>query len=178
MTPSHTASVLCKLLLLGWALGRESACKPFNSCFSVCSPVGLWKQAPRVLKTDAWKACLSEAGAKSWELGVGHEPFTPRGEALGLRSFLPVGGWANGEVYGKTAPVRPAALTWAFASVLTQLSGCLGPFCRRLFSKWLWVRCVLRRSWVQNLPVLPSWRPAILCFLFLPFPAFFWINWF
>ena len=157
----------------------ESVCKPFNSCFSVCSPLGLWKQAPLVLKTDAWRACLSEAGVKSWELGVGYEPFSPRGEPLGLRSFLPVGGWAGGEVYGKTAPVHPAGLTVGLrfcADVDELLSGCAGPFRRGLFSKWLWVPCVLRRSRVQNLPVLPSWRPTVLCFLFLPFPAFFWIN--
>ena len=58
------------------------------------------------------------------------------------------------------------------------LSARAGPSWRRLFSKWLWVPRVLLRSPVQNLPVLPSWRPTMLCFLFLPFPAFFCINWF
>ena len=135
----------------------ESVCKPFNSCFSVCSPLGLWKQAPLVLKTDAWRACLSEAGVKSWELGVGYEPFSPRGEPLGLRSFLPVGGWAGGEVYGKTAPVHPAGLTVGLrfcADADELLSGCAGPFrgrARRRRGGFAWARarllpCTARRA--------------------------------
>lgn len=150
MTPSHTDG-LSALQTAASGLGpgvTESACKPSNSCFSVCSPLGLRKQAPLVLKTDAWRACLSEAGVKSWELGVGYEPFTPWGESLGLRSFLLVGGWANGKVYGKTAPVHPAGLTVGLrfcADADELLSGCAGPFWRGLFSKWLWVRCVLGR---------------------------------
>ena len=89
--------------------------------------------------------------------------------------------WVSGEVYGQTAPGRPAGLTVGLrfcADGGQPLSGRAGPSWRRLFSKWLWVPCVLRRSPVQNLPVLPSRRPAMLCFLFLPFPAFFCINWF
>lgn len=124
MTPSHTDG-LSALQTAASGLGpgvTESACKPSNSCFSVCSPLGLWKQphwfSRQMLGGLASQRQVLRAGSLVW----GTNP-SLLGENLWV--WGPSCWWVAGPMVRFMARQPQSILLasqWAFASVLTQTS--------------------------------------------------------
>ena len=123
MTPSHTTSVLCKLLLLGWDLGWVSLCANLSTAVSqfaalwVCGSKPHWFSRQMLGGLASQKQVL-RAGSLVW----GTNP-SLLGENLWV--WGPSCWWVAGPVVRFMARQPQSILLasqWAFASVLTQMS--------------------------------------------------------